>query len=331
MSIKHEIIAEIGSVHDGSFGNACKLVEAAAACGADVVKFQTHIADAETLADAPSPAYFKGEPRLDYFKRTAFTMEQWIKIKEVCRSEDVKFLSSPFSLEAVDLLEEIGIDTYKIPSGEVSNIPLLTYVAKTGKPVIVSSGMSNWKELDEAVNVLSSGGPLSVMQCTSAYPCPPEKVGLNIIREMIGRWNLPIGYSDHTLGDAASFAAAALGATFIEKHFTFSKLMYGSDAANSMEPADFKRFCNGLKDIWKMLESPVNKNDLSDLTDMKRIFEKSIVTNKPLSSGDVITARDLAYKKPGDGIPASQWMEIIGRKVNREIPMNYKLRPEDLC
>lgn len=331
MSMKFQIIAEIGSVHDGSFGNACKLVEAAAACGADVVKFQTHIADAETLADAPSPAYFKGEPRLDYFKRTAFSKEQWITIKEVCRSANVKFLSSPFSLEAVDLLEEIGIDTYKIPSGEVSNVPLLTYVAKTGKPVIVSSGMSNWKELDEAVNVLSKGGPLSVMQCTSAYPCPPEKVGLNIIREMIGRWNLPVGYSDHTLGDAASFAAAALGASSIEKHFTFSKLMYGSDAANSMEPADFKRFCTGLKEIWKMLENPVDKNDLSDLTDMKRIFEKSIVVNRPLSSGDIISAGDLAYKKPGDGIPASQWKSIIGRKVNKELPVNYKLRPEDLC
>ena len=317
--MKHQIIAEIGSVHDGSFGNACKLIEAAAECGADVVKFQTHIAEAETLADAPSPTYFKGEPRLDYFKRTAFSKEQWVAIKDVCRSVNV------------DLLEEIGIDSYKIPSGEVSNIPLLTYVAETGKPVIVSSGMSSWNELDVAVNVLSKGGPLSVMQCTSAYPCPPEKVGLNIIREMILRWNLPVGYSDHTLGDPASFAAAALGATFIEKHFTFSKLMYGSDAANSMEPADFKRFCSGLKDIWRMLENPVDKNNLSDLSNMKLIFEKSIIINRPLSLGDVITTEDLAYKKPGDGIPASQWTKIIGRKVNKELPVNYKLKLEDLC
>ena len=329
--MKYQIIAEIGSVHDGSFGNACKLVEAAAACGADLVKFQTHIADAETLADAPSPSYFKGESRLEYFKRTAFSKEQWVILKEVCRSVNVKFLSSPFSLEAVDLLEEIGIDTYKIPSGEVSNVPLLNYVAETGKPVVLSSGMSNWKELDRAVEVLSNGGPLSVMQCTSTYPCPPEKVGLNIIREMIERWNLPVGYSDHTLGDAASFAAAALGATFIEKHFTFSKLMYGSDAANSMEPIDFKRFCSGLKDIWKMLENPIDKNNLADLSNMKLIFEKSIVTNRPFRSGDVITAKDLAYKKPGDGIPASQWTEIIGRKVNKELPINFKLRLEDLC
>jgi len=329
--MKFQIIAEIGSVHDGSFGNACKLVEAAAACGADVVKFQTHIAEAETLADAPSPSYFKGEPRLDYFKRTAFSKEQWIIIKDVCKKANVKFLSSPFSLEAVDLLEEIGIDTYKIPSGEVSNLPLLSYVAETGKPIIVSSGMSNWKELDQAVEVLSKGGPLSVMQCTSAYPCPPEKVGLNIILDMLSRWGLPVGYSDHTLGDAASFAAAALGATLIEKHFTFSKLMYGSDAVNSMEPVDFTRFCAGLKDIWRMLENPVDKNDLNALNDMKRIFEKSIVINRLLNSGDIITAEDLAYKKPGDGISASQWKSIIGRKVNKELPVNYKLRPEDLC
>ncbi|SKB93699.1 N-acetylneuraminate synthase family protein [Daejeonella lutea] len=329
--MRFKVIAEIGSVHDGSFGNACKLVESAAACGADIVKFQTHIAEAETLADAPSPAYFKGEPRLDYFKRTAFSKDQWLKIKEVCRNSNVGFLSSPFSLEAVDLLEDIGVDVYKIPSGEVSNLPLLHYVAQTGKPVILSSGMSDWRELDQAVGALSKGGPLSVMQCTSEYPCPPEKVGLNIITEMLAKWNLPVGFSDHTLGDAASFAAAALGATSIEKHFTFSKLMYGSDAANSMEPGDFARFCAGLKSIWRMLESPVDKDDLSALTDMKRIFEKSIVTSRPIKAGDTISQEDLAYKKPGDGIPAAKWQEIIGKKVNKELPVNYKLRIEDLC
>jgi N,N'-diacetyllegionaminate synthase len=329
--MKFQIIAEIGSVHDGSFGNACKLVEVAAACGADVVKFQTHIAEAETLADAPSPSYFKKESRMEYFRRTSFSKEQWVTIKEVCKNSNVKFLSSPFSFEAVDLLETIGIDAYKIPSGEVSNLPLLRYVAETGKPVMLSSGMSNWKELDDAVDVLSKGGHVSVMQCTSAYPCPPQKVGLNIIQEMLSRWNLPVGYSDHTIGDAASFAAAALGATFIEKHFTFSKLMYGSDAINSMEPSDFTRFCTGLKEIWKMLENPVDKNDLSALSDMKLIFEKSIVINRILNSGDIIRAADLAFKKPGDGIPASKWQDIIGRKVNKELPVNYKLKLDDLC
>ncbi len=145
--MKHQIIAEIGSVHDGSFGNACKLVEAAANCGADVVKFQTHIAEAETLPDAPSPLYFKGEPRIDYFKRTAFSREQWISIIGVCRSANVKFLTSPFSLEAVDLLEQIDVDSYKIPSGEVINLPIMNKISKTGKPFFLYSVICDWKEI----------------------------------------------------------------------------------------------------------------------------------------------------------------------------------------
>ncbi len=172
------LIAEIGSVHDGSFGNAVKLIEAAAACGADQVKFQTHVADAETLADAPMPPYFRGEPRLAYFHRTAFSPAQWRELAAVARACKVRFLSSPFALEAVDLLEEIGVDAYKIPSGEVTNLPLLERIAAVGKPVILSSGMSRWAEMDAAVEILRRGGDLLVMQCTSAYPCPPEKAGL---------------------------------------------------------------------------------------------------------------------------------------------------------
>ena len=170
------IIAEIGSVHDGSFGGACKLIEAAAACGADAVKFQTHIAEAESLPNAPSPAYFNAEPRLAYFKRTGFTPEQWRKLAECAKSVGIIFLSSPFSLEAVDLLETIDMPVYKIPSGEVTNIPLLERVAQTGKPVLLSSGMSDWKELDAAVRIFKDKVPLTVLQCSSAYPCPPERV-----------------------------------------------------------------------------------------------------------------------------------------------------------
>ncbi len=324
------IIAEIGSVHDGSFGNACQLIEAAASCGADAVKFQTHIAEAESLADAPSPPYFSGEPRMEYFRRTAFTPQQWAKLSETARKSGIEFLSSPFSLEAVDLLEQIGLGAYKIPSGEVSNTPLLERIAVTGKPVFLSSGMSEWVELDRAVDVLKQGGPLTIMQCSSVYPCPPERVGLNIIGEMRQRYGLAVGFSDHTLGFAASAAATTLGAVVVEKHFTFSRLMYGSDAKHSMEPDEFRRFCLELKAIGTMLEHPVDKADSREYATMKAIFEKSVVMARPLTAGTVLERTHLAFKKPGDGISATRYRSIIGRRIRRDLPADHKLSEEDL-
>jgi N,N'-diacetyllegionaminate synthase len=323
------IVAEIGSVHDGSFGNAVKLIEAAAVCGADTVKFQTHIAEAETLADAPMPSYFAGEPRMAYFRRTGFSLDQWRQLHEVCDRRGLTFLSSPFSLEAVDLLEEVGVAAYKVPSGEVSNVPLLEKIAATGKPVLLSSGMSNWCELDTAVAALRPGGPITLLQCSSAYPCPPENVGLNVLADMRARYGLPVGLSDHTSGPAAALAAAALGATVIEKHFAFSRLMYGSDAANSMEPEEFARMAQGLHEIWTMLAHPIDKDDISNYSDMKRIFEKSVVTAHALIEGHALTPQDLAFKKPGDGIPAARWRELIGRRLRSAAPADHKLAFDD--
>jgi N,N'-diacetyllegionaminate synthase len=324
------IIAEIGSVHDGSFGNAGKLMEAAAAGGADAVKFQTHIAEAETLKDAPMPPYFKGEPRMDYFRRTGFSLAQWKALAAQARELGVTFLSSPFSLEAVDLLEEVGVGVYKIPSGEVSNLPLLRRVRETGKPIMLSSGMSGWDELDRAVAASRGGGPLLVMQCSSAYPCPPEQVGLNVLGEMTARYGLPVGFSDHTMGCAASFSAAALGAVVIEKHFTFSRLMYGSDARHSMEPGEFAEFCRGIKDIWRMLDHPVDKGDVAPYRDMKLIFEKSVVSARPLRAGAVLVREDLAFKKPGDGIPAARAEELLGRRLLHDLPEDRQIAWADL-
>lgn len=324
------IIAEIGSVHDGSLGNALRLIDAAAACGADVVKFQTHIAEAETLPDAPMPPYFKGEPRLEYFKRTGFTVAQWKQIAAHCVAAKVEFLSSPFALEAVDLLEEVGVETYKIPSGEVTNIPLLERVAATKKPVLLSSGMSNWQELDAAVTALRAGGPLTVMQCSSVYPCPPEQVGLNVMTEMAARYQLPVGYSDHTLGVAASVCAAFMGASVVEKHFTFSKLMYGSDAKHSMEPNEFRAFCAAVREAATMRVHPVNKDDIAAYAGMKEIFEKSIVSGKALKAGAAITSGDLAFKKPGNGISAARYKELIGKTIRHDLPANHLFSWEDL-
>lgn len=320
------IIAEIGSVHDGSFGNAIKAIEAAASSGATSVKFQTHLADEESLPDAPSPSYFSEESRIDYFKRTAFTPNQWSKLAACCIDNNVSFLSSPFSLEAVDLLESVGITSYKIPSGEVSNIPLLEHVSKTSKPVILSSGMSDWSELDSAYAVLSSSD-LTILQCSSLYPCPSTKVGLNILSELKQRYNCNVGFSDHTLGFAAPISAVALGATVIEKHFTFSKLMYGSDAQHSLEPNDFKRLVSDLHEARNIFISPIDKNDISDYVDMKYIFEKSLVSLRSISVGDTVKFSDLAFKKPSSGIKASQYKSFLGKKVTKYIPINSPIHP----
>jgi N-acetylneuraminate synthase len=325
------LIAEIGSVHDGSFGNALRLIDAAVDAGADAVKFQTHIADAESLPDAPAPAFFSDEPRMEYFRRTSFTLDQWRRLSQHAKERGAVFLSSPFSIEAVDLLERIDMAAYKIPSGEVSNLPLLERVAKTGKPALLSSGMSDWRELDAAVAVLKPTCALTVLQCASAYPCPPQQVGLNVIMEMRQRYGVPVGLSDHTLGIAAAIAAAALGATAIEKHFTFSRLMYGSDAKHSLEPVEFKLLSQALREVWAMHASPVDKNDTSAYREMKRIFEKSIVTACPVAAGASITRAMLAFKKPGDGIAAREYASVVGRAARRALPANHKLSREDLA
>ena len=325
-----EIIAEIGSIHDGSIGNALKAIDAAAEAGASIVKFQTHIAEAETLLNAPSPTYFQDESRFDYFSRTSFNHQQWIKISRHCEKVGVGFLSSPFSLEAVQLLESINVGAYKIPSGEVSNLPLLERIAKTGKPTFLSSGMSDWIELDSAVRLLKPHVPLTVMQCSSMYPCPPSKVGLNVIDEMNKRYQLPVGFSDHSLGLTACIAAVTLGASSVEKHFTFSRKMYGSDASLGMEPDEFKNLCSALRELEIMLESPVDKNNLTDFFDMRLVFQKSIVLKEAISAGTILAESHLAFKKPGDGIPAGQFRDVIGRRLQIDKLKDAQLKWEDL-
>jgi len=328
-NLKTLIISEIGSVHDGSFGNALKLIELAAACGADVVKFQTHLPDAETLPNAPSPSYFKGEPRMDYFRRTGFSLGQWRELKAQAEACKVNFISSPFSIEAVDLLEEVGVAFYKVPSGEVTNIPLLEKIAATGRPAILSSGMNDWAELDQAVDVLRGVGGLTLMQCSSAYPCPPERVGLNVLDEMKERYGLPVGLSDHTRGLAATVAAVARGAVMVEKHLTFHRGMYGSDAKNSAEPYEFQAMVEAIRAVEVMLANPVDKDDLGDYGEMKSIFEKSLVAAADLKAGTRLERKHLTFKKPGDGIRASEYSQWLGCILANDVRGNTQLSPED--
>lgn len=328
--INNLIIAEIGSVHDGSFGNAVNLIKLASECGANAVKFQTHIAEAESILDAPSPSYFKSENRIDYFKRTSFNMQQWLKLKEIATDSGVLFLSSPFSLEAVDLLEEINIEVYKIPSGEVTNLPLLEKISNLEKPVFLSSGMSNFDELDIAYEIFSGKCDLTIMQCSSSYPCANENVGLNVISEIKDRYKCKVGYSDHTLGFAAPIAAAALGAVVIEKHFAFSNRMYGSDAIHSMEPHDFKILSKSINDVWEIMGNPVDKSIFDQYKEMKNIFQKSIVVAFDLCKGVTINMDNIKFKKPGTGIPAGKYREILGKTLLRDKLKDDFIKFEDL-
>lgn len=325
-----ELIAEIGSVHDGSFGNALKLMDAAHGAGADTVKFQTHIAQAETLRHAPSPPYFADEPRFAYFQRTEFSQEQWDRLAQHAHALGLRFVSSPFALEAVDILESAGVDAYKIASGEVTNLPLLRRIAATGKPVLLSSGMSTWAELDAAVTTLHDCASVTLYQCSSMYPCPPEHVGLNVIAEMGQRYGLPLGFSDHTQGIAAAVAAATLGVVSVEKHFTFSRLMYGSDASLAAEPAEFRLLADALRDVGAMLDNPVDKDDVTPYRDMKATFEKSIVTAIPVRVDEVLTMAHLAFKKPGSGISPSRLDTVLGKRARFDLEPDHLLREEDL-
>ncbi len=330
MSSSVFIIAEIGSVHDGSFGNAMKLIGLAKECGADAVKFQTHIAEAETIKNAPQPPYFTGEPRFEYFKRTGFSLSQWKALKAHADKLKIEFLSSPFSIEAVDLLEKVGMKRYKIPSGEITNIPMLKRIAKTKKQVILSSGMSTLEELDDAVKTIRTGNnDIVILQCTSEYPCPYDQVGLNVLDEMKKRYKCPVGLSDHTLTTYAPFAAVTLGASVIEKHLTFSRKMYGSDAKHSLEPIEFTDMVSGIRAIEEMLVSKVIK-DAKNMRQMKEIFEKSVVSACAIKKGTVITGAMIAVKKPGTGIPARKFDDIVGRKAKSDIAADTVLQETDL-
>lgn len=328
-----QIIAEIGNTHEGSLGLAKCFITSAAQCGVDAVKFQVHIFDEESLPNAPNPPYFKDETREEYFNRTAFSVEQWKQLKAHCIAEGVEFLASPFSEAAVDVLETVGISAYKIPSGEVTNLPLLEKIAGLKKTTLLSSGMSSWEELDTAFHTLRSNGcdHIVVLQCTSSYPCPPEKAGLNVLKEMQDRYKVPVGFSDHTFGSAIPIAAVLMGATVIEKHFTLSQEMYGSDAKHSTLPEDFKQLVDDIRAIEIAQSHPIDKDaEAAALTTMKETFEKSIIAKTDLPAGHIVKKEDLTFKKPGIYIPANQVETVIGKTLTTAITANTPLQPDQL-
>ena len=319
------VIAEIAINHDGSFGNAIRLIEEAKQAKAHAVKFQLHISDQERLKDMPTPPYFKYENRNEYFNRTSFSLTEWNTLKKVAHDSGLYLIVSPFSHKAVDILEEVGIDAYKIASGETTNLPLLDYINSKGRPILLSTGMSNWNEIENAVNVLREN-LIVLFQCSSEYPCSAKNVGLNIINEMIEKFkDLTIGFSDHTLSNYASIAAYLRGAKVFEKHFTLSKKTYGPDVKVSLDPIEMKYYVDGFDFILKALRNPVDKDDIEKYKGVKSKYEKSIVASKDLNKGHILTLQDLDYKKPGDGIRADKYRLFIGKKLLKDIKKEEKI------
>jgi N,N'-diacetyllegionaminate synthase len=317
------IIGEVAQSHDGSLGQAHAFIDAIASAGADAVKFQTHIAHAESTRAEPWRLKFsrQDDSRYAYWERMEFTAEQWAGLKEHADERGLLFLSSPFSLPAVELLDKIGMNVWKIASGEVGNTVLLKRILENRQPVILSSGLSDWSELDEAVSeIRASKTDYAVLQCTSAYPCPPEKIGLNLIEELQYRYYCPVGLSDHSGQIYASLAAVARGAEVLEVHVALSREMFGPDVAASVTTAELKQLVEGVRQIEKMLANPVDKHaSAAELAELRRNFTKSIYAAEELAAGTILTGRHLILKKPGIGIPAGQMQNLIGQKLVRSL------------
>jgi N,N'-diacetyllegionaminate synthase len=317
------IIAEIGQAHEGSLGVLYSYIDALATTGVDAVKFQMHIAEAESSEQEPFRVQFSKEDksRFDYWKRMGFTLEQWKGIKMYCEGLGLDFICSPFSNLAVDWLEEMGVEQYKIGSGEVTNFLLLEKIAKTEKPVILSSGMSSYDELDQAVKFLEERNvDFSILQCTTSYPTQPKQYGLNVIQELKTRYNVPIGFSDHSAKIETCIAATALGACILEFHIVFDRQLFGPDAIASLTIQETKDLVIAVRNIASALSHPIDKNNITEFSSLKQIFEKSLAVNKDLSKNHILTFDDLEAKKPkGFGIDARRFQEVIGKVLSRDL------------
>ena len=328
------IIAEVGLAHDGSLGLAHAFIDEAARGGADAVKFQTHIAFAESTPAEPFRVTFSRQDatRYDYWKRMEFTEPQWRELADHAGERGLLFLSSPFSIEAVELLTRVGMPMWKIPSGEVGNRPLLDAVVATGRPVLLSSGMSGLSELDAAVDqVRRAGLPLGVMQCTTAYPCPPDRIGLNMLSVFRDRYGCFVGLSDHSGTIFPGLAAATLGSDLLEVHVTMSRGMFGPDVPASVTIEELRQLVDGVRFVERMMANPVDKDAAaSEMAPLRAIFTKSIVARHPLAAGTVIGEAHLAFKKPGTGIPANRVADVLGRTLRRAVAADEMIREEDL-
>ncbi len=328
------LIAEIAQAHDGSLGTAHAYIDAVANAGADAVKFQTHIAAAESTPHEPWRVKFSPQDatRYDYWKRMEFTEAQWVELRKHALKAGLDFLSSPFSEEAVELLTRVGVAAWKVASGEVRNRRILDRMAETGLPVYLSTGMSPLAEIDEAVAALRERElEVTVMQCTSMYPTPPAKVGLNLIPFFRERYGCAVGLSDHSGTIFPSLAAVALGAEVVEVHVTFSRHAFGPDVPASVTVEELATLARGIRFLGEARAHPVDKDEVAEaLWPMRRLFMKSVVARRDLAAGTVLGEADLAAKKPGSGIPAERLEGLLGRTLARDVAADQLLAEEDL-
>ena len=328
------MIAEVAQSHDGSLGTAHAFIDAAAGAGAGAIKFQTHLAAAESTPSEPWRVPFspQDETRYDYWKRMEFTEPQWEGLAAHAADAGLLFMSSAFSVEAVELLQRVGMPVWKVASGEVGNIELLDAMVATGAPIVVSSGMSPWSELDAAVARIGAAGvDLAVLQCTSDYPTAPDQVGLNLLEELATRYDVPVGLSDHSGTIFPGLAAVALGAVVVEVHLALSRDQFGPDVAVSLTPDDLRRLTDGVAYLTEALAHPLDKDaEAARLAPMRDLFTRSLVLRRPLSTGAVVTEADLVAKKPGTGISPARRDEVVGRRLARDVAADHLLTLDDL-
>jgi N,N'-diacetyllegionaminate synthase len=324
------VIAEVAQAHDGSLGAAHAYIDAAAAAGADAIKFQTHIAAAESTPDEPFRLKFSRQDasRYEYWRRMEFTEPQWIGLAKHAKEQGLIFLSSPFSVEACGLLSRVGVPAWKVGAGELGNRPMLEAMGTSGLPVILSSGLSGWSALDAAVERFP--GRCAVLQCTTSYPCPPEKLGLNVIQELRQRYACPVGLSDHSGTIFAGLAAVTLGANILEVHVVFSRECFGPDTSSSVTTQELKQLVEGIRFIETAQRAPVDKDEIAEsLADLRVLFGRSLVAARDLPAGTRLTAGDVALKKPGTGMSAAQLDQVVGRRLVRALKPDTLFTEDD--
>ncbi|MGL5053240.1 MAG: N-acetylneuraminate synthase [Cetobacterium sp.] len=317
------ILVEAGVNHNGSIENAKLMVDVAKNTGADAVKFQTFKAEKLVSKFAEKADYQKtntgnSETQLEMIKKLELSFEDFRELKDYCEKQEILFLSTPFDFESIDFLKELGMEIWKIPSGEITNLPYLRRVAKVAKKIIMSTGMCEISEIEDALKVLRDAGAsdISILHCNTEYPTPMKDVNLLAMQGLKERFNVEVGYSDHTLGIEVPIAAAALGAEIIEKHFTLDKSMPGPDHVASLDPIELKAMVKAIRNIEIALGSKEKFASESELKN-KSIARKSIVAQRNIKVGEVLTEENLTVKRPGNGISPMKWDGILGQKAIR--------------
>jgi N,N'-diacetyllegionaminate synthase len=317
------IIAEAGVNHNGSFELACRLADAAKESGADCVKYQTFKSENLVSKDAQKAEYQKkttgDSSQQDMLKMLELSYDSFVRLKEYCDKIGICFLSTPFDFESIDFLKSLDMPFWKIPSGEVTNYPYLVALAKTGKPVVMSTGMCEINEIADAIKVLKDNGTkdIKLLHCNTEYPTPFEDVNLTAMKTMREAFSTEVGYSDHTKGIEVPIAAVALGATIIEKHFTLDRNMEGPDHKASLEPQELKQMVCSIRNI----EMAIGTGDKTPSASEKKnitIARKSIVAKKGIKAGEVFTVENITVKRPGTGISPMRWNEVLGTKALRD-------------